>query len=160
MTNAASSSAEAAVADANTIIDAYEYLYQLTFEVIGVKLFTIMTFDMKTGKARRSFTSNPEDYPVSGEKDIKINSWYKIVHDQRKTFVANSIEEIDAVFPDAELIAQLGCGSVMNIPLFQDDSWYGSVNLLHEPGFFTDDQVKLVHETLAGPLRQLMTRLG
>ncbi len=69
----------------------FDALLKLTQETIGVKLFTFMTADMKTELAQRSYTSHPEDYPVSGTKPITYDRWFETVHKDRKSFVANTL---------------------------------------------------------------------
>src|SRR5690606_37862549 len=92
-------------------------LKTLARDVIGAKLFTTMTVDMKDEVARRAYTSDPVSYPSSGTKPIRYDSWFDVVHKQRQSFVANTIEDITKVFPDHALIGSLGCQSVINIPV-------------------------------------------
>ena len=47
---------------------AFAALWQLTREVVGVKLFTVMTHDGRKGVASRIFSNMPDAYPVSGTK--------------------------------------------------------------------------------------------
>src|SRR5579872_4905590 len=95
----------------------WKALSDLAAAIVGHRLFTVMTVDIAAGLARRSYSSHPAEYPVSGTKPIHHDAWFDIVHRQRRTFVANTIEDIAKVFPDHELIASLGCGSVLNLPV-------------------------------------------
>ena len=69
-------------------------LWQLTRDVVGVKLFTVMTHDGKKGVASRIFSNMPEAYPVSGTKPANVTDWSRQVIEQKQTFVANDIEDI------------------------------------------------------------------
>jgi len=90
---------------------AWGALQALAQALIGARLFTIMTVDMERELAGRAYSSDPVAYPVSGTKPIHYDSWFDVVHRQRKPFIANTIAEIAKVFPDHETIWQLGCGS-------------------------------------------------
>ena len=108
---------------------------------IGAKLFTLMTFDRESGIARRCYSNMPDAYPVSGEKQMDPNAWSEEVLDRGETFVANTIDEIAAVFPDHPLIRSLGCESCINIPVVVGGDVIGTLNCLHEAGYYTPERV-------------------
>ena len=70
--------------------------------------------------------------------------WSRAVIDERKTFVANSIEAIAEVFPDHELIRSLGCESVVNLPVVFADAVIGTVNCLDARGYYAPECVAKV----------------
>ncbi len=109
---------------------------------VGAMISTCTTFDMASALAWRVFTNQPESYPLTEPKQITPNSWTRRVLEERRTFVANSLNEIRTVFPDHEVIRSLGCGSVVNIPVSLCGAFLGTVNLLHEPGYFTAERLK------------------
>ena len=127
-------------------------LETLARKVIGAKLFTTMTVDMKNEVARRAYTSDPVSYPSSGTKPIRYDSWFDIVHKERKNFVANTIEDIAKVFPDHELIDSLGCQSVVNIPVEVGGELLGTVNCLDVAHHYTPERVA-ASELLKMPAR-------
>jgi len=128
--------AEGADADA-----AFAALCELTREMVGVKLFTVMTHDGKKGVAQRIYSNMPEAYPVSGTKPANETDWSRQVIREKRTFVANDIDGIAAVFYDHELIKSLGCESVINVPIVIGGEVHGTINCLHEAGFYTDEKV-------------------
>jgi hypothetical protein len=67
--------------------------------------------------------------------------WSRTVVEERKMFVANTIEAIAEVFPDHELIRSLGCESVVNLPVAFADAVIGTVNLLDVSGHYTPDRI-------------------
>ena len=136
----------------------FRALEQLVDETIGVKLFTLMEVDRTRNVAWRSYTNNPEAYPTLGEKPRQKNSWSEIVEGRHETFVANTIDEIAAVFPDFELIQSLGCESCLNLPIVINGTMWGTLNCLHAAGHFTPERVAAA-ETLkaAGALTFLFT---
>ncbi|NRB20628.1 MAG: GAF domain-containing protein [Rhodobacteraceae bacterium] len=142
---------ELALSSAKTAQQAYDALSELTKVLVGAKLFTVMTVDMATDLAQRSYTSDPQNYPTSGTKPITRNSWFSIVHDQHECFVANTIEDIAQVFPDYELIDSLGCQSVINLPIVIAGTLAATVNILHETGYYTEDRVQRTKDLLTLP---------
>lgn len=152
--NAARASFDATIAAAQTGDEVFAALQEFTRALVDARLFTVMTVDMENGVARRAFTSDPASYPASGTKPINFNSWFEIVHKQRRTFVANSIDDIAKVFADYELIDSLGCQSVVNLPVIIDDELVATVNMLDAADYYTAERVALIEQELAEPARQ------
>lgn len=147
---------EEALSQATDETQAFDALCALTKATVGAKLFTVMTADMQAMQARRAYTDDPENYPTSGTKEITLNSWFEQVHGRRQSFVANTLEEIDAVFPDAELIGRLGCGSVINLPVILGGEMVATVNILHEAGYYTPARVAQAEALLRLPAMAAM----
>lgn len=143
----------AAISEARTSEAAWKALEALSAGVVGHKLFTVMTVDMEAGLARRAFSDHPAEYPVSGTKPIHRDAWFDIVHGERRSFVANTIEDIALVFPDYELIASLGCGSVLNLPVVLKGDLVATINLLDAAGHYTPERVSAAEQQLALPAR-------
>ncbi len=120
---------------------AFAALERLAGEIVGMKLFSIMMLDPAQRLSRRVWSSIPDAYPVSGTKPFNETYWSGIVMTERRIFVANSIEEIAAVFPDHALILSLGCESVINIPVVVAGEVLGTINCLHEAGYYTPERV-------------------
>jgi GAF domain-containing protein len=133
---------KAVAADGATPETAFAALWALTRDVVGVKLFTIMTHDGRNGLAQRVYSNMPEAYPVSGTKPANETDWSRQVIRDKRTFVANDIEGIAAVFSDHELIKSLGCESVINVPIVVAGEVKGTINCLHEAGFYTPERVE------------------
>lgn len=144
---------DAAIATARGAEAAFAALQALTEATVGAKLFTFMTVDMEAEVARRAYTSDPVSYPASGTKPIRYDSWFDIVHKERRYFVANTLEDISKVFPDYELIGSLGCGSVVNMPVILGDVLVGTVNMLHEEGYYTPERVERIRTELSVPAK-------
>jgi hypothetical protein len=130
---------------------AWQALCELSQAVAGHRLFTVMTVDMQAGLARRAFSDHPAEYPVSGTKPIHRDAWFDIVHGQKRCFVANMIEDIAAVFPDHELIASLGCGSVLNLPVVLKGELVATINLLDAAHHYTPQRVANAKAQLTTP---------
>jgi hypothetical protein len=143
----------AAVSEARSSAAAWKALEDLARGVAGHRLFTVMTVDMEAGLARRAYSNHPAEYPVSGTKPIHRDRWFDIVHRERRSFVANTLEEIAAVFPDHELIASLGCASVLNLPVILAGELVATVNLLDQGNHYTPERVAAGETILASPAR-------
>jgi GAF domain-containing protein len=144
---------DAAIATAKGADEAFAALQALTQATVGAKLFTYMTVDMEAEVARRAYTSDPANYPTSGTKPIRYDSWFDIVHKQRQYFVANTIADIAKVFPDYELIDSLGCQSVVNMPVVIGGELVGTVNMLDVDGYYTPERVQMIREIIAVPAK-------
>lgn len=141
----------AAVASATTADACWAALAALAAEVAGFKLFTVTAVDMTAGLARRSFSTNPQAYPVSGTKPIHRDAWFETVHGRREMFIANTLAAIAQVFPDHELIGSLGCGSVVNLPVVLANELAATVNLLAAEHHYTATRVAAIGRHLPVP---------
>lgn len=117
-------------------------LEKIAAETVGTLLFTAMTFDMAKMKGTRIYSGNETAYPTGGWKDVTPGLWVETVLAGKRPFSALTIEEIAMVFPDFELIRSLGCESAMNLPVVVAGRVIGTVNLLHEKGYYTERQVE------------------
>jgi hypothetical protein len=142
-----------AIAGAAQPDECWKALQNLTGVVAGFKLFTVMTVDLTNEVARRAYSSHPADYPVSGTKPIRYDSWFEIVHKQHRLFVANTIADIAKVFPDHEKIWSLGCGSVVNLPVIIEGQLAATINMLHEEHYYNHARIELIERHLAIPAK-------
>ncbi|MCD7059540.1 GAF domain-containing protein [Pelagibacterium xiamenense] len=151
---------DTAIAKASSDDAVFAALHGLADAVAGAKLFTVMTVDMPAGLARRAYTSDTVNYPGAGTKPIVHNSWFDVVHKERRTFVANTIDAIADVFPDYALIDSLGCQSVVNLPVVLGDELVATVNMLDVEGHYTPERVAAIETYLSVPakLACLLTR--
>jgi transcriptional regulator with GAF, ATPase, and Fis domain len=121
--------------------------------VLGHKLFTILRYHAASGESERVWTNQPAAYPVAGRKALNPTFWSRQVLEQRRPYVGRTADDIRAVFFDHELIASLGCASVLNVPVVWDARVLGTINLLHEAEWYDDDDATLglVFAALAVP---------
>lgn len=135
----------------------FRALESIVDSTVGVLLFTMMEIDHVRGVAWRNYSNMPDAYPVSGEKPLQQNDWSHIVETQQQTFVANTIDEIAAVFPDHELIQELGCESCINVPIVIGGKVRGTLNCLNKAGHYTPQRVVAAQELkIPGTLAFLM----
>ncbi|MBR1172771.1 GAF domain-containing protein [Bradyrhizobium sp. KB893862 SZCCT0404] len=106
---------------------------------IGHKLFTILTYDDDTGEAARVYSNLPGPYPTGGRKRLAPGPWTEAVLDRGEAYIGYNRDDLRTVFADHELIASLGCESVLNMPVRWRGRTLGSLNLLHEAGWYGYD---------------------
>jgi len=134
-----------AVATAQDRTDQPEALFaaldQALKSAIGHKLFTILTYDGETGEAARIYSNMPGPYPTGGRKRLARGPWTEAVLDSGKAYIGRTQDDLRDVFPDHELIASLGCASVLNMPVRWRGRTLGSLNLLHEAAWYDEDDI-------------------
>ena len=111
----------------------------LTGETIGHRLFTIMHFDSDLSEVKRIHTSLPAAYPAGGRKQKKATAWADQVLGEMKVFRGTSPADIRSAFDDHATILGLGLGSVLNIPVVFEGRCLGTMNLLHQAGWYRLD---------------------
>lgn len=117
-------------------------LHQLAAATVGVRLFTMTADNPSGGYVRRVYSSDETAYPVLGTKPIVFDETYRRMTEERFVYVVNSVDAMRADFPDLDTIVSLGCGSALNMPIVAGGEMLGSVNLLHEEGWFTPERVE------------------
>jgi GAF domain-containing protein len=126
-------------------VDAQDLIGRLgamVHDLIGTRLLTASVFNMDTRQSRRVYSENLEAYPLGGIKPIEDNRWTQIVLHERRLFHTLRIEEIAEVFFDWQLIRSLGYESNANIPIVVDGKVIGTLNLLHEAGYYTSERLE------------------
>jgi hypothetical protein len=109
-------------------------------ERIGYRLFTVLVLDWEAGLSRRCFSTQPGAYPPGGSKPIREDSeFYVAVVQQGEPRLCLDREDCARAFPDHELIASLGCASAVNVPVRWNGRTLGSLNLLHQAGWYRRD---------------------
>ena len=111
-------------------------LEKVSGEVIGHRLFTVMRLHSKSFEVERIYSNLPAAYPAGGRKKKKDTDWARHVLDEMKVFRGSNTADIRSAFDDHATILGLGLGSVLNIPVVFDGRCLGTMNLLHEAGWY------------------------
>jgi len=121
--------------------------------VLGHRLFTLMRYHATSGESERIYTTHPREYPVGGRKALNATPWAELVLKRQQPYLGRTPTDVQSVFFDHALIASLGCGSVLNLPVVWDGRTLGTINLLHEEGWYdeADAAVGLLFAALAIP---------
>ena len=111
---------------------------------IGHLLFTLTVVDHSIKYVERVYSNNTKIYPLLGTKPIPKNSWTNKVINNKKYFFGENKNQIKKLFFDYEKIFSLGCGSIINIPIINDQKILGTLNILHKERFYTIKSVKMI----------------
>jgi len=133
----------AALADPEQPRALFTALERMTAEVLGHRLFTLMRYHAGPSESERVWSSQPSVYPVGGRKRVADTPWAQRIFREGRPYLGRTPAEIQAVFPDHELIFSLGCGSVLNLPVVYAGRVLGTMNLLREAGGYNEGQIAL-----------------
>ena len=127
---------------------------------IGHKLFTVLLHYPEARESERRYTNQPAAYPVGGRKPVTASAWTERLFVERRPYIGVSAEDIRAVFFDHQLILSLGCASVLNVPVVWDGRTLGTINLLHEAGWYDEGDVSVaqIFAALVTPALLELTR--
>jgi GAF domain-containing protein len=123
-------------------------------ELVGHKLFTVLYTSADAQQVIRLYSNQPQAYPVSGAKKMGPTPWGDLVITRGQPYIGNDAEDIKWAFFDHELIASLGCDSVLNIPVVVEGKTLGTLNLLHQAGWYQEK-----HVAIATPFAYLLAPL-
>ena len=128
--------------------------------VIGHKLFTVLLHYPEARESERRYTNQPAAYPVGGRKPMTASAWTERLFVERRPYIGASAEDIRTVFFDHELILSLGCASVLNVPVVWNGRTLGTINLLHEAGWYDEGDVPVaqIFAALVTPALLELTR--
>ena len=126
----------------------YRALEAETKALIGHRLFTLLYVDGE--EVARVHSSHPVEYPLSGRKPMGPTPWGAQVLKACKPFLGTDMAAVRWAFFDHELIASLGCGSAINIPIVYNGACIGTMNLLDAEHHYRDGDVEKV--TALAPL--------
>ena len=119
-------------------------------EAPGTILFTILVHHPGLKQSERFYSNRPDAYPVGGRKPVTDSAWMQQVIFGGQPYIGRTAADIREVFYDHELIASLGCESVLNMPVRWGGETLGTLNLLHRAGHYSDEHLARVR--LAGHL--------
>ena len=108
-------------------------------EVIGFRLFNVLQVDLP--EVVRLYSSNREAYQVTGRKLMGPTPWGAHVIIEGQPWLGHTAADLKWAFPDYALIASLGCGSCLSIPVRENDQTLGTLNILDAEGRYAQDDL-------------------
>ncbi|MER7013745.1 GAF domain-containing protein [Saccharopolyspora sp. NPDC000359] len=131
---------------------------------LGVRLFTVLAWLPGRRVLHRAHTSHPDQYPIGGEKSVEVAAdWLDRCIIRQEPFFGPDVESVRQVFADHALITELGCGSVINVPVIgTDGATLGTLALLdaeHAYGPAQVDRAAELAELAVPALTELVQRL-
>ena len=104
--------------------------------LIGHRLFTTLFVVDGGAEVERVHSSDPVAYPLTGRKKMGPTPWGDHVLKQGRTWLGNGMDDIRWAFFDHELIARLGCGACINVPVRDGGVVVGTLNILNAEDAF------------------------
>jgi hypothetical protein len=147
-----------ATAEAETPQQAFVAAETAVRALTGFRLFTILFVTRAGDEVERVHSSDPAAYPLTGRKRMGPTPWGTHVLDGQQAWHGADAEAIRWAFPDHALIASLGCGSCINIPVIIMRQLIGTLNVLDAPGVLRADQIpslQAVAPAIALPLLRM-----
>ncbi len=120
----------------------YQWLESETKRLVGHKLFTLLYVD--GAEVARVYSSNSRAYPLAGRKEMGPTAWGAVVIEGKRPWFGRTMTEIRWAFPDHELIASLGCGACINLPVVYDGRTIGTMNMLDAEGAYEETSLARV----------------
>jgi hypothetical protein len=132
-------------------VDFHQLEHSLS-KAVGFRLFTVLRVDPPD--VVRLYSSDPVAYPVTGRKRMGPTPWGTHVITNGNPWLGLTRRDLEWAFPDHALIASLGCGCCINIPVRDDGQTIGTLNLLDREGRYTADHLEraAAYAGLAVPL--------
>lgn len=120
----------------------YKAVHSAIDRLIGAKLLTILAV-LPDRSVERLYTNDPVNYPLLGRKPANETAWSRTVISGKRSYLGRTYEDVKSVFFDHELIRSLGCESVINFAVVNDDRVVGLLNVLHEANHYDEADVAL-----------------
>jgi GAF domain-containing protein len=113
--------------------------------LVGHRLFTLLAVLPDGEEVQRFWSSDEKAYPLTGRKRVGPTPWGEVVLKGKRPWLGNDAEAIRWAFSDHELIASLGLGSCINIPIVHQGRLLGTMNMLHTENHYADDDVRVAN---------------
>ncbi|CUX06842.1 MULTISPECIES: GAF domain-containing protein [Agrobacterium] len=117
----------------------FQALDALLQQEVGHILFTLLAVD--SDEVVRIYSSDVDHYPVSGRKPMTDTPWGRHVIGEQKSFLAKDMDDLKWAFFDHELIASLGGGTQINVPVVFNGECIGTINLTHRAGEYNESHL-------------------
>ncbi|MFK4447380.1 hypothetical protein ABH944_007678 [Caballeronia udeis] len=118
-------------------MEIFRAVHAVAERTIGLRLFTIMSYDAQRLEVQRVYTNMPDVYPTGGRKQKQGTPWASQVLLDLKPFRAETPQGIQDAFDDHSVMIGLGLGSILNIPIAHNGVCVGTMNLTHREGWYT-----------------------
>jgi hypothetical protein len=139
----------AALASRSDVDRVFEVVSRVFQNEVGFRLLTVTAILDGASKVKRLWSSNCDIYPIGGTKLLGNDEWNHIVIQQQKPIVCDEPSDVRRMFADHEDIARLNCGAGVNLPVILRGSVIGTVNIFHEPRWFTATRLARANALLA-----------
>jgi hypothetical protein len=128
--------------------------------LIGHRLFTLMSVVPGGAEVERIYSSDPIAYPLTGRKPMGPTPWGEHVINGRKPWLGRDMEAIRWAFFDHALIASLGCGACINVPVCVMGEVVGTMNILDREHAYDERHATLAQAAVAALAPAFLAAMG
>jgi hypothetical protein len=128
--------------------------------LIGHRLFTLMVVLPGGAEVERVYSSIPAAYPLTGRKPMGATHWGQRVIEGRKLWLGRDMEAIRWAFFDHELIASLGCGACINVPVCSMGEVIGTMNILDRENAYDERHAGLAQAAVSALVPAFLRCIG
>lgn len=121
----------------------YDAVDQALQNLVGHKLFTLLIMLPGGQEVQRFWSNNPAAYPVSGRKKMGETPWGDLVIRKRQPFLGRDMDAIRWAYFDHELIASLGLGSAINVPIIAQNTLLGTIAILDVEHHYDEEKLAI-----------------
>ncbi|WP_333904452.1 GAF domain-containing protein, partial [Achromobacter insolitus] len=101
----------------------YAAVDQALAAAIGHRLFTILSYDPRTGVATRLYSNLPETYPAGGSKTLAPGLWTETVLDRGEPYIGRTPADLQAA-KDQNITILSYLANHFNVPMI---AWMGPI---------------------------------
>ena len=130
-----------ATGELRTAHEVFRHVAEGANACIGHRLLTILHLEPATLEVERLYTTHPVAYPTQGTKPMRDTWWGDHVLVKGRPYIGYNAQDIRQHFADHEVISGLGLHAIMNIPVRVAGQTLGTLNLLHDEGFYGQQHV-------------------
>lgn len=113
--------------------------------LVGHRLFTLLAVMPDGEQVQRFWSSDEKSYPLTGRKRVGPTPWGEVVLKHQSPWLGNDADAIRWAFSDHALIASLGLGACINIPIVHQGRLLGTMNILNAENHFADGDVAIAN---------------
>lgn len=121
----------------------YDAVNAALAELVGHKLFTLLLVLPGGKEVQRFWSTNQAAYPLSGRKPMGDTPWGDLVIRRHQPFLGSDMDAIRWAFFDHELIASLGLGSAINVPIISAKTLLGTIAILDVERHYDEEKLAI-----------------
>lgn len=114
----------------------------------GFDLLTVLAPNRVGDRLVRLFSTNTGQYPLGDADPVQDDRWFRHLFVRKQPVIANDAEAIRDWLPEYSEFAEMGYGSLANLPVVVAGESIGIMNLMAGPGHFSTANVAAISAEL------------
>lgn len=137
-----------------------EHFYRTVNETIGFRLLTVLVWEPESRTLLRVFSSDHAFNPIGARKSSEVDTaWLAQCIQRQEVFFGPDRTAIRKAFTDWQAIEEFGCGTVINVPLVDENETAAVINALDAEGRYTPETADDLRALTAEHQRDLLLNL-